>query len=80
MSSLSTADQYAKRLQVDHVEAADMAQHPEKPVEIDRVPDAQGRQQAELPKGYFYSPYFIGSYCVWLFTPSSTLSLLLSCL
>lgn len=78
MSVLSTtANQDAKRLQVEHVEAADMTQHSEKPVESERLPEAQGREQAELPKGYFYSAYFIGSYCVWIFTPSSTISLLL---
>ncbi|CAG8898848.1 unnamed protein product [Penicillium egyptiacum] len=61
MNSLSTiANQDAKGLQVDHLETAGMTQHLEKPVETDRIPEALGREQAELPKGYFYSPYFIG--------------------
>lgn len=32
--------------------------------ESDRRPEAQGKDQNQLPVGYFYSPYFIGSYCV----------------
>lgn len=44
-----------------HVEAATTADDME---ESDRRPEAQGKDQNQLPAGYFYSPYFIGSYCV----------------
>ena len=76
MSSLSsTRNEDAKGLQVDHVETAKIPHHPEEHVETDRVPEAMGREQAELPKGYFYSPYFIGSYCVGFHPfPTQTLS------
>ncbi|KUL87588.1 hypothetical protein ZTR_05842 [Talaromyces verruculosus] len=43
-----------------HVEAAPTANDME---ESDRRPEAQGKDQNQLPAGYFYSPYFIGSYC-----------------
>ncbi|KAJ5270830.1 hypothetical protein N7505_006588 [Penicillium chrysogenum] len=63
MGSLSTTEnEDGKGLQVDHLETANMA-HQEQHIETDRAPEAMGREQAELPKGYFYSPYFIGSYC-----------------
>ncbi|KAJ6178953.1 hypothetical protein N7519_009414 [Penicillium mononematosum] len=63
MGSLSTTgNEDGNGLQVDHLETANMT-HQEQHVETDRVPEAMGREQAELPKGYFYSPYFIGSYC-----------------
>lgn len=69
MGSLSTTgNEDGKGLQVDHLETANMA-HQEQHIETDRAPEAMGREQAELPKGYFYSPYFIGSYCVWNLTP-----------
>lgn len=44
-----------------HVEAATTANGME---ESDRRPEAQGKDQNQLPVGYFYSLYFIGSYCV----------------
>lgn len=44
-----------------HVEAATTANDIE---ESDRRPEAQGKDQNQLPAGYFYSPYFTGSYCV----------------
>lgn len=44
-----------------HVEATTTANDME---ESDRRPEAQGKDQNQLPAGYFYSPYFIGSYCV----------------
>lgn len=31
-------------------------------VDSERMPEAMGRDSSELPKGYFYSPMFIGSY------------------
>ncbi|KAL2833915.1 fungal trichothecene efflux pump [Aspergillus cavernicola] len=40
-----------------------MSQQSERKSGTDCHPEAQGREQAELPKGYFYSPFFIGSYC-----------------
>ncbi|KAJ5473032.1 hypothetical protein N7530_007033 [Penicillium desertorum] len=74
MSSLSTTgNEDGKGLQVDHLETANMS-HQEQHVGTDRVPEAMGREQAELPKGYFYSPYFIGSYCVWILPLFHTLS------
>lgn len=30
---------------------------------LERVPEARGREASEVPKGYWYSPLFIGSYC-----------------
>jgi hypothetical protein len=50
--------------QVSHIEASSDVDAIEKAIDSDRRPEAQGKDQAELPKGYFYSPSFIGSYCV----------------
>ncbi|QKX58196.1 uncharacterized protein TRUGW13939_05317 [Talaromyces rugulosus] len=49
--------------QVSHIETSSDADAIEKAIDSDRRPEAQGKDQAELPKGYFYSPSFIGSYC-----------------
>lgn len=29
----------------------------------ERVPEARGRESSDMPKGYFYSPKFIGAFC-----------------
>lgn len=31
-------------------------------IDSERVPEALGREASELPKGYFYSVMFVGSY------------------
>ncbi|CRG89117.1 putative transporter C3H1,06c [Talaromyces islandicus] len=49
--------------QATHIEAFSDVYAVEKAIESDRRPEAQGKDQAELPEGYFYSPSFIGSYC-----------------
>jgi hypothetical protein len=68
MSPNSLKDGELQEQQVLHVEAATTANKTET---SDRRPEAQGKDQTQLPAGYFYSPYFIGSYCVCICLPPS---------
>lgn len=52
----------------EHEELA--PQDPEKNMDA-RLPEAAGRDMAELPKGYWTSSFFIGSYCVHSTHPSN---------
>ena len=47
-----------------HVEEARMASTTKDAFEdSERVPEARGRDLSEVPKGYWYSASFLGSYC-----------------
>ncbi|KAH8691503.1 fungal trichothecene efflux pump [Talaromyces proteolyticus] len=65
MSTTVLKDGEVQEQQVSHIEASGDVDAIGKATaaESDRRPEAQGKDQTELPKGYFYSPYFIGSYC-----------------
>lgn len=40
----------------------DVQQEKHAAIDSERVPEAMGRDASELPKGYFYSLMFVGSY------------------
>lgn len=60
---------------VTHVEATtggnDVQQEKHAAIDSERVPEAMGRDASELPKGYFYSLMFVGSYTAIGKSPSS---------
>lgn len=57
-------NQKALNMEQSHVEQAVAGDKFEKAYTWERRKEARGRDVAEVPAGYWYSPEFIGSYCV----------------